>query len=71
MHCLHTQTQLLTDNDFCYPLGERFFFVVVLTFNCQYHYCYSLYFVLSFKIFNNPLTAEKKIYIFRILLKKK
>lgn len=56
MHCLHTQIQLLTDNDFCYPLGDFF-----LAFNCHYHYCYSLYFAI--------LSLQKK-YIFRILYKK-
>lgn len=51
-----------------YPQGETFFF---LSFHCHYyHYCYSLYCVLSFKSLA-ILSVQKKNYIFRILFKKK
>lgn len=61
----HTQTQLLIDSD-VYPLGERCFYFI-LSFHCHYyHYCYSLYCVLSFKILT-ILSLQEKIYILRIL----
>lgn len=72
MHCLHTQTQLLINSDVLSSRGEFFFFYFILSFHCHYyHYCYSLYCVLSFKSLTILSLQEKKIYIFRILLKKK
>lgn len=66
MHCLHTSTQLLINSNVLSSRGDFF-----LSFCCHYyHYCYSLYCVLSFKSLA-ILSLQKKNYIFRILFKKK
>lgn len=65
MHCLHTQTQLLTDSNVLSSRGEIFFLNFILPFHCHYyHYCYSHYCVLSFKSLTILSLQEKKpIYL--------
>lgn len=61
MHCLHTQTQLLTDSNVLSSRGLYFLFYSIVTIIIIV--ILIIVVIIIFLIINNPLTAGQNIYL--------